>query len=82
MARVHSVWRLFLRHSIFITRSDSHLWLDIAEAARVHREKGGVISYSSDGGSTWSLVYHNPKVRKINAFSVVDAGRIWAVGDD
>src|SRR3989442_3625703 len=44
-------------------------------------KREAVVSYSSDGGTTWSFIYHNPKASKINAFAVVDPDHIWAVGD-
>jgi hypothetical protein len=40
------------------------------------------LTYSSDGGTSWSLVYVNPKAGKINALGAVDSEHVWAVGDD
>jgi photosystem II stability/assembly factor-like uncharacterized protein len=45
-------------------------------------KREAVVSYSSDGGTSWSFIYHNPKVKKINALSAVDSDHVWAVGDD
>lgn len=45
-------------------------------------KRQAVVSYSSDGGTTWSFIYRNPRVKKINAIAVVDPDHIWAVGDD
>ncbi|MDQ5845389.1 MAG: hypothetical protein M3539_08855 [Acidobacteriota bacterium] len=45
-------------------------------------KRHAVVSYSADGGPTWSLIYRNPKARKINALAAVDADHVWAVGDD
>jgi len=44
-------------------------------------KRQAVVSYSSDGGATWSFVYRNPKASKISALAVVDRDHIWAVGD-
>jgi photosystem II stability/assembly factor-like uncharacterized protein len=45
-------------------------------------KREGVVSYSSDGGNSWSFVYHNPKVKKLNALYAVDSDHAWAVGND
>ncbi len=45
-------------------------------------KREAVVSYSSNGGTTWSFVYRNPKVKRINAIAAVDSDCVWAVGDD
>jgi len=45
-------------------------------------KREAVVSYSSDRGATWSFVYRNPKVKRINAIFAVDPTQVWAVGDD
>jgi photosystem II stability/assembly factor-like uncharacterized protein len=44
-------------------------------------KRGAVISYSSDGATSWSFVYDNPKASKVNALAVVDPNHVWAVGE-
>jgi photosystem II stability/assembly factor-like uncharacterized protein len=45
-------------------------------------KREAVVTYSSDGGTSWSFVYRNPKAKRINAISAVDSRHVWAVGDD
>lgn len=45
-------------------------------------KREAVVSYSSNGGTTWSFVYRNPKAKRINAIAAVDSDHVWAVGDD
>jgi photosystem II stability/assembly factor-like uncharacterized protein len=40
------------------------------------------LSYSSDGGETWSIVYLNQKAGKLHALVAVDSEHAWAVGDE
>jgi photosystem II stability/assembly factor-like uncharacterized protein len=44
-------------------------------------KRQAVITYSSDGGTTWSFVYRNQNASKISALALVDSDHIWAVGD-
>jgi photosystem II stability/assembly factor-like uncharacterized protein len=45
-------------------------------------KREAVLSYSPDGGTSWSFVYRNPKASKINAIAMVDPNHGWAVGND
>lgn len=52
------------------------------EASDHGRRRNGVILYSSDGGHSWSIIYHNTQVKTINALAAVDSEHIAAVGEE
>jgi photosystem II stability/assembly factor-like uncharacterized protein len=41
----------------------------------------GVILNSSDGGHTWSVIYRNTNIERINSLSSINSREIWAVGE-
>ena len=45
-------------------------------------QKYGTIFYSLDGGHNWSMIYHNKKIRSINALGAINSDHIWAAGED
>lgn len=45
-------------------------------------KRAAVITYSPDGGKTWSFVYQNTTIPKMSALAAVDSDHLWAVGDN
>ena len=51
------------------------------KAERDLSQREGVILYSPDGGSTWSIIYRNEDVKNINKIAAISSTDIIAVGD-
>ena len=81
MERVHRVWSVVFGRSVPIARSNSYLRLNDTKPTRIPGKREAVVSYSSDGGVTWSLVYVNSSAKKINALGALDSNHFWAAGD-
>ena len=46
------------------------------------KRREGVVLYTSDKGSTWSIVYRNPKVKSINSLAAINFSDVTAVGEN
>ncbi len=54
---------------------------DYEDPQKVTERRDAVISYSSDEGRNWSVVYRSNKSRIINTLFALDAKHVWAVGN-
>lgn len=54
---------------------------DYENPRKVTERRAALISYSSDEGRSWSVMYRSSKSRIMNALFAFDANHIWAVGD-
>lgn len=81
----HKIDQVLLRDSIFLSDSEVVACGTIASNAEVplldDAHRNGVILRSTDGGSTWTIIYRDLKAKSINAIAAGAGGYLWAVGE-
>jgi photosystem II stability/assembly factor-like uncharacterized protein len=80
----HRAMQVFYRDAVFLADGKAIACgsvPDYEDPQKVTDRRAAVISYSSDEGRNWSIVYRSIKAKHLNALSALDANHIWAVGD-
>jgi hypothetical protein len=77
--------RYYLKQAVYVGNDEvfacgSMLPEDYIDGPDIRRY--GVVLYSADNGSNWTVIYQNKRVKTVNALTAKNVDSLWIVGDN